>query len=464
MKKICILCLFIMFALAVSGQQLKQFSKENSYNGGFTRYTYYEDVSGKRTLHGLYEYKSHGLRFPRMAIRGNYKNGKRDGMWIIMFYEESKYGDYYNIYEITFRSGYLDGLCRHYKTSSDDEIISSWLDQKHVEKNIYKSLKEQMTFHNNKIIGDVIYNYYYGTTKVKINERGRACGICTEPLDNEGILVRTYEYFEGVCCRIMRKDMFRGTAETVYALPDDFITALKATFNRTDNTFSYRGDTYRLIKYNDDTDPISEKLLKGRGIAFGLDIIADGSPIYKSYDLPEVSVKNKIAYPFCDFKNLFYEKRAEEAKQKAVEEAKRKAAEEAKKKAAEAEARKRAEAKIKAEEAAREKRRIEINQRETLVSGNHLTISNKFGNVRKYEIFYLKYLSAYGKKHELCQDGYAVMLNGGGRLMYADFISVQKYLIDLDNKSSNYLCKKLKKKHRYITIFDLVNEVNSTVE
>lgn len=47
MKKICILCLFIMFALAVSGQQLKQFSKENSYNGGFTKYTYYEDVSGK---------------------------------------------------------------------------------------------------------------------------------------------------------------------------------------------------------------------------------------------------------------------------------------------------------------------------------------------------------------------------------------------------------------------------------
>lgn len=343
MKKIISLFALAAITLPMYAQQLKTYSGPYELNrSGKATYTYYDASSGERIYHGNFSFRSSDAKFPLSAISGNFKNGVKDGKWRIMEGKEGLPLGYirpigYHIAEGTFRNGYIDGEYAEYEMEILDEMnemIDAFvihIDEAAVGRYYPNRPCLKTTIRNNKIIGKIyaLLNGEYafsseGTTELngQTNERGRAHGTWTiKRTGSSSHIVELREYFEGICCKVVRKDNSRGTISITYQLPEDFVTALQNTYNSNTNSFVYQNDRYLLVPYGNmrgdvgngmlfsdcAIDDDSKKILKG-GSSDALRTFncIIGTPfLCKSYDLPDKSdVKNNIETPFSVFKNI----------------------------------------------------------------------------------------------------------------------------------------------------------------
>lgn len=236
-----------------SAQTIKRYKGPSDY--GYIDYTYYVDKDGNRVRHGSYssgEYK------------GRYSHGKKVGVWTM--FESGPYYSMDNFRHVgTYKNGVLEGLyeIRQEKIARQSEVITRlYIKDSLMVGDIYYRTPDYRLFGNPPEIGSII--------KGKTNERGKAHGIWTEKRIEDCIsfggpnytrhdtYVYSREYFEGVLCKVSGYDEATGRRWVDYSLPEDFVAALKSSFDPKSNTFTYNGDLYQLIDYGVHTKATDE--------------------------------------------------------------------------------------------------------------------------------------------------------------------------------------------------------------
>lgn len=237
MKKSIFLLMCTLFPLVLTAQTIKRYKGPSDY--GYLDYTYYEDKNGNRVRHGQYrsEYR-----------KGQYSHGKKVGVWR---YNDDNYSGLYYHYG-TYKNGILEGEYKICHFVDSDVITKLYIKDSLMVGDIFYRTPGYILYGNPPKIGSIVNG--------KTNRRGKAHGIWTQKKIHDVLFaeygygransyVYSREYFEGVLCRISVFDEATGKKWVDYSLPEDFIAALKESYNPQNNTFTYNGDQYQLIDY-----------------------------------------------------------------------------------------------------------------------------------------------------------------------------------------------------------------------
>lgn len=270
MKKIISLFVCLIAMITVHGQAIKTYSGtyiidgESQYeeNVGTATYTYYNDESGNRVYHGAFVFKSSNSSYPHQSISGHYVHGKRSGKWKIGRKGTSGTGftNVYYVYEGVFKNDTLNGLYREYIMYYDHSNSVFHLNENgQMITGMPSTPERQFTVYGDKIVGPVI-SHSYNTKEVirrqkevtgQTNERGKATGtwVVRDLNPDYAHIIQKRIYYEGVCYKILTEDNSTGKITVEYQLPENFVSALKSTYNALSNTFIYFSDIYQLIDY-----------------------------------------------------------------------------------------------------------------------------------------------------------------------------------------------------------------------
>lgn len=265
MKKFISLFVCLIAMITVHGQAIKTYSGTYILGGdhGTATYSYYNDESGNRVYHGAFVFKSSDSPYPHQSISGHYVHGKRSGKWKIGFKQSATLTytpSTYHVYEGVFKNDTINGLYReyimYYKNSSQ---VYHYNGNGLPITGMPSTPERQFTFCGNKIVGPVISHSYDMKEVIRrqeevtgqTNERGKATGtwVVRDLNPSYAHIIQKRLYYEGICYKILTEDNSTGKITVEYQLPEDFVSALKSTYNALSNTFIYQGDIYRLIDY-----------------------------------------------------------------------------------------------------------------------------------------------------------------------------------------------------------------------